>query len=324
MGHSSIPLTANEIDAYYATKAPKLKRHGTGEWRGPCPLHLGNDDNFSVNPETGSCTCHSTCGRGWDIFGLEMALTGADFGIAKAEVFRIVGRNESHPPTKEGPARNRSGLIEEARYPYLDRDGRALFEVVRYRKPDDDKTFKQGRRNIDGTITWNLDGIDRVPFNLPAVLNADTVYLVEGEKDALTLGGWGLVASCNPGGSGSTKLYARWADYFRERHVVIIPDNDQPGRKHALGVAEALLGEAASIRIVELPGLLTKGDVTDWKASGGTREELIELTEAAISIDRVKASELRKRWGLPEPAANQRRLPAADESGWPEPTANPR
>ena len=34
-----------------------------------------------------------------------------------------------------------------------------------------------------------------------------------------------------------------------------------------------LQGIAASVRIVELPGLPAKGDVSDWMAAGGTREK---------------------------------------------------
>ena len=40
-------------------------------------------------------------------------------------------------------------------------------------------------------------------------------------------------------------------------------------------------GKAASIRIVELPGLPAKGDVSDWIQSGGTREELERLVSEA-------------------------------------------
>jgi hypothetical protein len=92
----------------------------------------------------------------------------------------------------------------------------------------------------------------RVPYRLPRVLEAETVFLPEGEKDVEMLEGWSLTASCNPGGSGSTHLYARWLDFFRNRHIVILPDNDAPGRKHAAAVAEQLLPVAASLRVVEL------------------------------------------------------------------------
>jgi hypothetical protein len=138
----------------------------------------------------------------------------------------------------------------------------------------------------------------RVPYRLPKLLNAETVYLPEGEKDVQTLEGWGLVASCNSGGSGNSTLYAGWTDYFRGRHVVILPDNDEPGRKHAAAVAAALVSVAASVRIVELPGLPAKGDVTDWRDAGGAFERFRELTDAAAPMDAAALSELRARWGL--------------------------
>jgi putative DNA primase/helicase len=39
-------------------------------------------------------------------------------------------------------------------------------------------------------------------------------------------------------------------------------------------VAGALLAVAASVRILELPGLPEKGDGTDWVRAGGTSEQL--------------------------------------------------
>jgi len=102
----------------------------------------------------------------------------------------------------------------------------------------------------------------------------ETVYLPEGEKDVRTLEAWDLVASCNSGGSGESHLHTGWVDHFRNRHIIILPDNDGPGRKHAVVVATALLTAAASIRVVELPGLPPKGDATDWRDAGGNSANL--------------------------------------------------
>ena len=63
--------------------------------------------------------------------------------------------------------------------------------------------------------------------------------------------------------------------------MVILPDNDAPGRAHAQAWAEILHGTAASIKILELPGLPEKGDVSDWLAAGGTVEQLETLAAAA-------------------------------------------
>lgn len=63
--------------------------------------------------------------------------------------------------------------------------------------------------------------------------------------------------------------------------MVIIPDNDRPGRDHANQVATALCGIASSIKVVELPGVPEKGDLSDWLDQGGTKEKLAELVNAA-------------------------------------------
>ena len=314
--HSTVPIafTLGEVSSYYAARVPHLKQRRAAEWRGPCPIHGGKNDNFAVQSATGRWFCHSTCGRGGDILTLEEALTGGDFPTRKAEVFRLLGRIEPEhrhnatrtngnsagtAPTKTTKFTNTAGGWREmARYPYVDRGGRLLFEVIRYLKRDGDKGFRQCRPDGRSGFVWNLDGIERVPYRLPTLLNAETVYLPEGEKDVHTLEEWGLVASCNPGGSGDSDLYAGWADHFRDRHIVILPDNDRPGRKHAAAVAAALLSVAASARIVELPGLLAKGDVTDWRDAGGTFERFRELTAGAAPMDAEALSELGARWGL--------------------------
>jgi len=63
--------------------------------------------------------------------------------------------------------------------------------------------------------------------------------------------------------------------------VAILPDNDEPGRKHARDVALSLRGIATQVKVVDLPGLPKKGDVSDWLAAGHGPEELLRLVEKA-------------------------------------------
>lgn len=178
-----------------------------------------------------------------------------------------------------GLARERRREREpEAVYPYVDEEGKLLFEVVRYPGKD----FKQRRPDGNGGWIWNLKGVRRVLYRLPEVLAAvregRTVFIVKGEKDADNLAGLGLTATTAPMGAG--KWQADYREALRGAKVVILPDNDEPGRKHAEQVAQALAGVAAEIKLVELPGLPPKGDVSDWLAAGGTKEELLALVEA--------------------------------------------
>ncbi len=104
--HSHGDLTRAEVSIYYAARLPGLRQIGN-QWRCPCRVHNGKDDNFSVEAETGLWYCHSQCGRGGSVYDLEMALTNTDFRTAAPEVRRIIGRQDgktvdSEPEMKWG------------------------------------------------------------------------------------------------------------------------------------------------------------------------------------------------------------------------------
>jgi putative DNA primase/helicase len=87
-----------------------------------------------------------------------------------------------------------------------------------------------------------------------------TIFFCEGEKDADNVAALGHCATTVAGG--------KWTDNcvraLTGRDILILQDNDEAGRKKALATAQALHGTAATIRIVRLPGLPEKGDVSDW------------------------------------------------------------
>lgn len=147
-------------------------------------------------------------------------------------------------------------------YDYRDASGALLFQVCRFEPKD----FRQRRPDGRGGWLWNLRGVTRVPYRLPDVVRTaqagEVVWIVEGEKDADALATLGLTATCNVGGAG--KWQAAYANWLRGAHVVILPDNDEPGLAHGQQVARSLTGVVRSIKIVELPGLKPKGDVSDW------------------------------------------------------------
>ena len=103
------------------------------------------------------------------------------------------------------------------------------------------------------------------------------MLIVEGEKDVDNLAKLGIVATCNAGGA--TKWKPDHAAHLKGANVIILPDNDGPGREHAQMVRKSLSGVAARVRVLELPGLPEKGDVSDWLAVGGTVESCWELVE---------------------------------------------
>lgn len=180
----------------------------------------------------------------------------------------------SSPPKNERAPKPR---ITET-YDYTDEETKLLYQVCR----TEPKGFFQRRPN--GRNRWinNVDGVRRIPYRLPELLESNRealVFIVEGEKDVDCLRSRGLIATANAGGAG--KWLNIYNEYLRDRHVVIMPDNDPTGYQHAEHISRSLHNIAASVKVVLLPNLPEKGDVSDWLNAGGTLEQLRELVEQA-------------------------------------------
>jgi hypothetical protein len=226
-------------------------------WDALCPAHddsrpslgvaVADDGTVLLRCRSNGCSAESICQA---------------IGLTMRDLFPSTNANDKPKPR----------IV--ATYDYTDEAGILKYQSVRF----DPKDFKQRRPAGNGQWTWNLNGTPRLLYHLPEIVNAPkqaTIWIVEGEKDVETLREHELLATTNSGGAG------KWPNNCNEvlhgRPVVILPDNDDAGRKHGRQVAAALQGIAASVRIVELPGLPEKGDVSDWFAAGGTASRLTEL-----------------------------------------------
>ncbi|HXG70036.1 MAG TPA: AAA family ATPase, partial [Gemmatimonadaceae bacterium] len=171
------------------------------------------------------------------------------------------------------PETKRSTPRIVATYRYED-EGRAhLYDVVRFEPKD----FRQ--RRADGT--WSLKGVRRVLYRLPDLHGQTVVYAPEGERDADRLAALGLPATTALGGAGKWRDdYARQLTTAGVESIVILPDNDEPGRAHADAVARSCHAAALQVKVVTLPDLPVKGDVSDWLAAGHSKDELIALVKA--------------------------------------------
>ena len=90
-------FTPSEVSVYYAARAPKVRQNGR-EWRGPCPIHNGTGDNFTVNAETGMWYCHSQCGRGGSMFDLEM--DAHEYGLSAGRATKF-GASSGRPALRQ-------------------------------------------------------------------------------------------------------------------------------------------------------------------------------------------------------------------------------
>ena len=208
-------LSRAEVATYYAARAPEVKQVDSSEWRGPCPIHLGDRDSFAVRRETGEWFCHSECARGGTIIGLEMALAELDFKDAARKVRAII----------------RGAWRVVAAYVYRDESGKPLFRVIRRelgQGQDREKTFGL-QRYEKGCWLNGLQETRRVPYRLHKILTAKCVFITEGEKDADTLRtNLKVTATTNPMGAG--KWLPDYARYFKGKRVIILPDNDDAGK----------------------------------------------------------------------------------------------
>jgi hypothetical protein len=182
-------------------------------------------------------------------------------------------------------------------YAYEDASGELAFVVERIELQNPDgsfvvtsagkrkKTFRQKRPDPEREGGWlyNVDGVQVIPYKLPELIEAvateHPVLIVEGERKADLLWSWGVAATCCSGGA--NKWRAKHAAYLHGADVVVLPDADDAGCAHAKTVAITLRNIAASVRVLELPGLGAKEDIVDWAAKGGTVEQLHELIERA-------------------------------------------
>jgi RecA-family ATPase len=184
-------------------------------------------------------------------------------------------------------------------YNYIDESGELLFQVCR--KPD--KTFPQRRPDGRGGWIWKTGDVRKVLYRLPELIESVAtdriILIVEGEKDVESLRKLNVPATCNPGGASEpgkqTKWRAEYSETLRGADIVIVPDNDEPGRAHADAVARMCAGVAREIRLLDLaqhwPDCPKGGDVSDWIAAGHSREELDKLIEQATPYSPAQAEQ---------------------------------
>jgi hypothetical protein len=228
-----------------------------------CPGHDDRKNSLSASQsdEKILVKCHAGCDT-------ESILTAA--GLKMSDLFATNGNGKPHDPVI-------------CRYVYTDESGKPLHRSCRTAS----KNFFQERYEA-GAFIAGLNGARRVIYNLPAVLKATWAVICEGEKDCDNLETHGIVATTNPGGAG--KWREEYSPFLKDKPVVIIPDNDEVGRKHAREVARSIFPFAKSVKLVELPDVPEKGDVSDYLRTH-TKSDFIALCKAAKPLTLEDVSE---------------------------------
>ena len=246
---------AAALAAAIAHRCPQARQHGD-QWQACCPAHDDHTPSLSITPAADKVLvyCHAQC-------PLDAIL--AALGLTRRDLF------------VHGAALHHNGHRRiVTTYDYVDADGVLVHQTVRLTP----KAFRQRRPDqvTPGAWIWNLEGIELALYHLPQVIEAiqrgETIYVVEGEKDAEALHTLGLTATCNAMGAG--KWRPSYSEALRGASVVVVPDNDPPGHQHARDICAALAGIAARCKLVPLRTDTLHSDVSDWLHAGGTRTAL--------------------------------------------------
>ncbi|HEY5869293.1 MAG TPA: hypothetical protein VI542_27650, partial [Candidatus Tectomicrobia bacterium] len=251
---------AAALAAAIAHRCPQARQHGD-QWQACCPAHDDHTPSLSITPTADKVLlyCHAQC-------PLDAIL--AALGLTRRDLF------------VHGAAHRNGHRRIVTAYDYVDAHGMLVHQTVRLMP----KAFRQRRPDpvTPGVWIWNLAGVEPVLYHLPQVLEAiqrgETIYVVEGEKDAEALHALGLTATCNAMGAG--KWRPSYNEVLRGASVVVLPDNDPPGHLHAREICTALAGIAARYKMVPLPTDTLHSDVSDWLQDGGTRTALEAHVEA--------------------------------------------
>ena len=284
----------------------------TNGWDCKCPLH--EDKKSSLSVAVGSkggivMHCHAGCFGDdlvnyiktntnlWPQSGRPRANTFPSIDFTKISSKPITFAPPKAVPTPLSPLPPASATPPAvpkpkpeiaAVYPYVDEAGKPLFEAVRMEPKD----FRQRVLQDDGTYSWTIKGIRRVPYRLPELLAAiaagKDVLICEGEKDVDRAYAAGLIATCNPMGADNgagNKWLPEFSQYFVGASVIVIPDQDEPGRKHAAHVINTLKDVALHLGTANPT---TGKDLADWLDAGATEADIHNAVVPYVALSDEK------------------------------------
>jgi DnaB-like helicase C terminal domain len=196
-------IAANPLVDHATASGADLKRSGAHFITNYCPItpHKEAHRCVSIEPSLNLWRCND-CDKGGSVIDWIMLETGR----SAREILGDDAQNGVNAPRNRPDVRGAEPHVPEiktlpalkpdagnacpeivATYDYTNENGQLVFQVVRY----EPKTFKQRRPDGNGGWIWGLNGIERVLYNLPKVLQAQIIYVCFSEDtEILTSAGW--------------------------------------------------------------------------------------------------------------------------------------
>lgn len=149
-----------------------------------------------------------------------------------------------------------------------------------------DKTTSWQRYDIQTEqYTTGLNGLKMPLYHLHRLSSANTVIIVEGEKDVETLERMGYTATSSPNGAGS-KWKSDYNKYLTGKSCIVLTDNDEAGEQAGIQTAESLAKSNISVKLIRATDIYKdikkKGDISDIVEVVGT-EKTVDLLQSAIT-----------------------------------------
>jgi hypothetical protein len=241
---------------------------------------------------------HAT-GEGGDIFNLWASTKGLDTTTQFPQVMEDIQvwldeptqstRKLSPSPRRQEPPMDELGP-STGKWDYHNQDGSLLACIYRYDPPGKKKEFRPW--NVK-TRKWKAPLNNRPLYNLPGIVGAKVVVLVEGEKAAEALINNGIAATTSMHGSNGPIEKTDWSP-LAKKYVTIWPDKDKTGWDYAEAVANACRTAGAS----EVSILIPPDDKpTKWDAADAVTEG-VNILSFLASVKRQEPPKKKRRINL--------------------------
>lgn len=253
-----------------------------------CPAHPDKQASLTVSKGK-RCTllhCHAGC-------SLENILAAA--GLEKKDTFYKSENREMH---WKRYIENREHRKIEATYDYVSTvTGAYAFTKIRL----------EGKKMLFGMLKderfeYGLKGRNKKEFNaifgsIPRIKEAiernEPIFIPEGEKDVNTLIKKGYAAfSCG----GANDWNKNVSELCKDADVIVLADNDEPGKAVAKRIYDDLKGIARSRKVIVPMPDVPKADISDYFEAGHSKEEFealingttLQKKRAATATDSLK------------------------------------
>lgn len=279
----------------------EVKKRGTNNVQAICPAHDDHQASLTITRGTDRILmhCHAGCSNE-DILNR--------VGLKKSDMF-YDDRKSSGKSFSSNAQYAWQRFIEDKEQRKVERaynyysiiDGEYVFTKIRMEKRI--KMDKKGKTYLDkpfligifngSKINLKLNGASQKDFlgiygqqeNFKkCIVENKPVFYAEGEKDVDTLQKYGYAAvTCGGAGNWNIKV----SKFFSNANLVILADNDDPGKKLAKEVYSDLNGIVKSCKIIIPVKDTLKADITDYFEAGHTVEEFEKMLQQQNDTEEV-------------------------------------